>query len=437
VKYTILVVDDDRFVHMFIENAIETENHEYKIISAYNGQEGCDVAFSEELDLIIMDWEMPVMNGIEAMEILKGDPKTSDIPVIIITSSGNLQTAFDAGAIDFIRKPIDQIELLVRVKSTLSMFKLIRSIVKQTETLEQQSYELEQKNQDLKIEQEKIIKQAVILEKQSSELEQKNQILVKQTATLEQQSYELEQKNLVLKAEQEKSDALLQNILPAEIADQLKNKGTVEPKPYKTVSVLFTDFKGFTQISEKLSPQKIIIELGIFFAKFDEIIGDHFIEKIKTIGDSYMCVGGLPLRNKSNPIDTVLAALEMQDFTTKFNQEKIAKGEEPWNLRLGIHTGKVIAGVIGKKKFAYDIWGDTVNTASRMESAGEIGKVNISGETYKFIEPYFDCEYRGKIVAKHKGEIDMYFVHGLKPDFAESGSTIYPNQEFKSIMSEF
>jgi len=388
VKYTILVVDDDRFVHMFIENAIETENHEYKIISAYNGQEGCDVAFSEELDLIIMDWEMPVMNGIEAMEILKGDPKTSDIPVIIITSSGNLQTAFDAGAIDFIRKPIDQIELLVRVKSTLSMFKLIRSIVKQTETLEQQSYELEQKNQ-------------------------------------------------VLKAEQEKSDALLQNILPAEIADQLKNKGVVEPKPYKTVSVLFTDFKGFTQISEKLSPQKIIIELGIFFAKFDEIIGGHFIEKIKTIGDSYMCVGGLPLRNKSNPIDTVLAALEMQDFTTKFNQEKIAKGEEPWNLRLGIHTGKVIAGVIGKKKFAYDIWGDTVNTASRMESAGEIGKVNISGETYKYIEPYFDCEYRGKIVAKHKGEIDMYFVHGLKPDFAESGSIIYPNQEFKSIMSEF
>jgi class 3 adenylate cyclase len=373
---------------MFIENAIETENHEYKIISAYNGQEGCDVAFSEELDLIIMDWEMPVMNGIEAMEILKGDPKTSDIPVIIITSSGNLQTAFDAGAIDFIRKPIDQIELLVRVKSTLSMFKLIRSIVKQTETLEQQSYELEQKNQ-------------------------------------------------VLKAEQEKSDALLQNILPAEIADQLKNKGVVEPKPYKTVSVLFTDFKGFTQISEKLSPQKIIIELGIFFAKFDEIIGGHFIEKIKTIGDSYMCVGGLPLRNKSNPIDTVLAALEMQDFTTKFNQEKIAKGEEPWNLRLGIHTGKVIAGVIGKKKFAYDIWGDTVNTASRMESAGEIGKVNISGETYKYIEPYFDCEYRGKIVAKHKGEIDMYFVHGLKPDFAESGSIIYPNQEFKSIMSEF
>jgi class 3 adenylate cyclase len=132
-----------------------------------------------------------------------------------------------------------------------------------------------------------------------------------------------------------------------------------------------------------------------------------------------------------------LAGLEMQEFVKKINAEKTARGEEAWNLRLGIHTGKVIAGVIGKKKFAYDIWGDTVNTASRMESAGEIGKVNISGETYKHIEPYFDCEYRGKIVAKNKGEIDMYFVHGLKPAYAIPGSLIYPNDEFRSILSEY
>jgi len=177
--------------------------------------------------------------------------------------------------------------------------------------------------------------------------------------------------------------------------------------------------------------------LDVFFAKFDEIIGGHFIEKIKTIGDAYMCVGGLPLRNKSNPIDTVLAGLEMQDFVCKVNAEKEAKGEEKWNLRVGIHTGKVVAGVVGKKKFAYDIWGDTVNTASRMESAGEINMVNISGETYSKIEEYFDCEYRGKIKAKNKGDIDMYFVRGLKPQFAEPNSKILPNQEFRSILSEY
>ena len=387
-RYNILIADDDRFVHMFIENAIESEHHEYRIISAFNGQDACDLAFSQQVDLIIMDWEMPEMNGLDALDYIKSDPNTADIPIIIITSTGNLQTAFEAGAIDFIRKPLDRVELLVRVKSALSMFKLIKDIVTQSEMLENQSKELENNNASLK-------------------------------------------------EEKEKSDTLLLNILPYEIAEQLKNKGTVDAKTYRRVSVLFTDFKGFTKISEKLSPQEIIKELGIFFATFDEIVGGHFIEKIKTIGDAYMCVGGLPLRNKSNPIDTVLAGLEMQDYANKHNAEKIRNGEEPWNLRLGINTGKVIAGVIGKKKFAYDIWGDTVNTAARMETAGEIGKVNISGETYKHIKDYFECEHRGKIEAKNKGEIDMYFVHGLKPEYALPESMIKPNKKFLGILSEY
>jgi len=387
-KYTILIVDDDRFVHMYIENAIETEHRNYELISAYNGQEACDIATTQNIDLIIMDWEMPVMNGIEALENLKSDPVSADIPVIIITSTGNLQTAFNAGAIDFLKKPIDRVELLVRVKSSLSMFKLIKNIVKQSEELEEQQKELEQKNKHLEI-------------------------------------------------ERKKTDNLLLNILPYEIAEQLKNKGTVDTKTYRRVSVLFTDFKGFTKISEQLSPQEIIKELGVFFAKFDEIIGEHFIEKIKTIGDAYMCVGGLPLRNKSNPIDTVLAGLKMQRFAEHLNKKKVKEGFLPWHLRLGIHTGKVVAGVIGSKKFAYDIWGDTVNTASRMESSGEIGKVNISGDTHKHIKEYFECEYRGKIKAKNKGEIDMYFVHGLKPEYCEPDSNITPNKNFKQILSEY
>ncbi len=387
-KYTLLVADDDRFVHMFIESVFEAEHHDFQIISAFNGKEVCDIAANQKVDLIIMDWEMPVMSGIEALEYLKSDPAVSDIPVIIITTTGKLQLAFESGAIDFIRKPLDKTELLVRVKSALSMFKLIKQLVNQAEILEEQSKELELKNRELS-----------------------------------------EQK--------EKSDKLLLNILPYEIAEQLKNKGVVDAKTYRKVSVLFTDFKGFTKISEKLSPQEIIKELGVFFAKFDEIIGGHFIEKIKTIGDAYMCVGGLPLRNKSNPIDTVLAGLEMQAFANEYNKRKVAEGKEPWNLRIGIHTGRVVAGVIGKKKFAYDIWGDTVNTASRMESAGEIGKVNISGDTYEHIKDYFDCEYRGKIEAKNKGQIEMYFVHGLKKEYAVEGSIITPNKKFLQILSEY
>ena len=394
-KYTLLVADDDRFVHLFIESVFESEYHDFQIISAFNGKEVCEIVSTQSIDLIIMDWEMPVMSGIEALECLKSDPNAADIPVIIITTTGKLQQAFEAGAIDFIRKPLDKTELLVRVKSALSMFKLIKQLVMQAEILEEQSKELENKNKELSEQQDK------------------------------------------LSEEKDKSDKLLLNILPYEIAEQLKNKGSVDTKLYRRVSVLFTDFVGFTKISEKLSPQEIIKELDIFFAKFDEIIGNHFIEKIKTIGDAYMCVGGLPLRNKSNPIDTVLAGLEMQAFAKEYNEKRMAEGKEPWNLRIGIHTGKVIAGVIGKRKFAYDIWGDTVNTASRMESAGAPGKVNISGETYKHIQKYFDCEYRGKIQAKNKGEIDMYFVHGLKEEYAADVSRIVPNKKFQIILSEF
>ncbi len=393
-KYTLLVADDDRFVHMFIESVFESEHHDFQIISAFNGKEVCDIVSNRDVDLIIMDWEMPVMNGIEALECLKSEPGVADIPVIIITTTGNLQQAFEAGAIDFIRKPLDKTELLVRVKSALSMFKLIKQLVIQAEILEEQSIELEQKN------------------------------------------IELNDQKQALEREKEESERLLQNILPKEVADQLKNKGVVDPKPYRKVSVLFTDFQGFTKISEKLSPKEILKELGVFFEKFDEIIGKHHIEKIKTIGDAYMCVGGLPLRNHSNPLDTVLAALEMQDFAKKYNEQKIAEGKEPWNLRIGIHTGRVIAGVIGKKKFAYDIWGDTVNTASRMESAGEIGKVNISETTYEYIKDYFDCEERGKIEAKNKGLIKMYFVLGLKEEYSE-GSPVVPNKKFRSILSEY
>ncbi len=220
----------------------------------------------------------------------------------------------------------------------------------------------------------------------------------------------IESQKSIIEIEKEKSETLLLNILPEQTARELKENGVTEPRFYEKVSVLFTDFKGFTQISEKLSPQEIIAELNFCFLMFDEIVEKYNLEKIKTIGDAYMCAGGVPTANESNPIDAVRAGLEMQLFMQKWKAEKIAKGEPYFELRLGIHTGALVAGVIGKKKFAYDIWGDTVNLAARMEASGEIGKVNISGETFKFVENHFNCVHRGKIPAKNKGEVDMYFV---------------------------
>jgi adenylate cyclase len=223
----------------------------------------------------------------------------------------------------------------------------------------------------------------------------------------------LVQRNRISKARQ-RSDELLLNILPAETANELKAKGSAEAKLFDEVTVLFTDFKDFTQVAETMTPQSLVAEIHHCFKAFDGIMEKHGIEKIKTIGDAYMAAGGLPVMNTTNARDVVTAALEIQQFIRAYRVERQAKGLPGFDIRIGIHTGPVVAGIVGIKKFAYDIWGDTVNTASRMESSGEPGKVNISGSTYALVKDVFTCTHRGKIQAKHKGEIDMYFVEGAR-----------------------
>lgn len=217
------------------------------------------------------------------------------------------------------------------------------------------------------------------------------------------------QRNKINKA-RKRSDELLLNILPEEVAEELKAKGRTEAKHFDEVTVMFTDFKGFTQIAENLSATELVTEIDTCFKAFDEIIGRYGIEKIKTIGDAYMCAGGLPVANKSHAEDVVKAALDIQRFMSLHLQQRKREGKEIFEIRIGIHSGPVVAGIVGVKKFAYDIWGDTVNIASRMESSGEAGKVNISSSTYKLVKNKFKCEHRGKIQAKNKGEIDMYFL---------------------------
>ncbi len=177
---------------------------------------------------------------------------------------------------------------------------------------------------------------------------------------------------------------------------------------------MFTDFKNFSTISEKLSPVELVGEINTIFKAFDRIIGKYNVEKIKTIGDAYMCAGGLPVSSTTHFNDVILAAMEIRQFIEDHLHESRKSGRECFEIRIGIHTGPVVAGIVGDSKFAYDIWGDTVNIASRMESSGEAGKINVSGTTYELIKPLYHCTYRGKIHAKNKGEIDMYFVDGLR-----------------------
>ena len=203
---------------------------------------------------------------------------------------------------------------------------------------------------------------------------------------------------------------LLLNVLPREVAKELQVKGHATPRHYKSVSVMFTDFKAFTVLTDHMSPDDLVAELDACFNAFDGIIEKHNLEKIKTIGDSYMCAGGIPVEDDLYVLKIVKAGLEIQQYIADNNERRQEKGLEPWHLRIGIHVGPVVAGVVGKKKYAYDIWGSTVNIASRMESNGEPGKVNISSTTYELIKDYYECSYRGKISAKNIGEIDMYFI---------------------------
>ena len=212
--------------------------------------------------------------------------------------------------------------------------------------------------------------------------------------------------------EKDRSDGLLLNILPAEIAQELKEKGKAAPRKFENVSILFTDFKGFTEIAEKLSAEELVGEINTCFESFDSICKNYGIEKIKTIGDSYMAAGGLPVPSEDSVKNTVLAGLEMMECMIRSKKKKEAESRTSFEMRIGIHTGSVIAGIVGYTKFQYDVWGDTVNTASRIENTGETGKVNISHATYELIkdDPQFRFFPRGKVNAKGKGEMEMWFV---------------------------
>ena len=231
-----------------------------------------------------------------------------------------------------------------------------------------------------------------------------------------------------LQHEKEKSDNLLANMLPKGTAEEIMLKGKAAKTKYNFVTVLFSDIQGFTRIAEEMNPEVLIDELDRFFFHFDSLAEKYRIEKIKTIGDAYMCAGGIPERNRTNPVEVVLAALEMQKYMRFMKNDPAKTAARFWDIRIGIHTGTVIAGVVGHKKITYDIWGDTVNTASRMESSGEPGKINISGTTYEFVKDYFICDYRGRMPVKYKGDLDMYFVTGIRPELREPDGS--PSRRF-------
>jgi adenylate cyclase len=346
-KLKILVAEDEKIIAIDIRNTLRALGYEV-VLTVTTGEDVVKAAEELKPDLVLMDIMLSgSMNGIEAASIIQ--PKFN-IPVVYLTALSDNETINKAKITEplgYVLKPYDA--------------RILNSA----------------------------IEMAVYKHKVESELRKKTR--------------ELEEEKIV-------TDNLLHNILPSEIVAEWKMYGFISPRHYNHISIMFTDFQGFADISSQLSPDVLVKELNDIFQNFDTIIDSFNLEKLKTIGDSYMIGAGLPKESDDHAVKITQAAVEMQNFIIERNKYSGIQ----WQMRSGINSGQVIAGIVGTNKFTYDVWGDTVNIASRIESNSMPGRINISGSTYELIKDYFECEYRGKLNAKGKGEIDMYFVNNCK-----------------------
>ncbi len=372
-EYSVLYVDDE--LHNLNSFRAAMRRY-YNIFTSLSGEEGIEILRNNDIQIVITDQRMPNMTGVQFLQHIPGN---QDNIRIILTGFSDMESIIEAintGKVyRYITKPWDKDELKITIDNALETVMLRRNNKKLIDELQANNEHLEEK--------------------------------------VHERTLELEKQTLLLEESKSKSDSLLLNILPDEIAEELKKFGKSYARKHDVVSVLFADIKGFTIIAEKLSPEKLVKQLDEVFCAFDNIIVKYEMEKIKTIGDAYMCASGLPKKDAENAVKAVRTALDMQEFMKGFNVSSKIQNLPIFEIRIGIHTGPVVAGVVGLRKFAYDIWGDTVNLASQMEQRSEAGRVNISGDTYKLVKEHFTCTHRGKIPTKNRGDIDMYFVDEL------------------------
>jgi len=385
-RYKVLYIDDEADNLVVFKSAFRRY---YDVITALSAHEALDILRDEKISLIITDQRMPEMTGIDLIKSLPDEPYSIRMVLTGFSDVEAIIEAINSGSVyKYVTKPWDKNDLKVTIDKAI------------------EALEFRNKNKMLLLE----------LKEANEQLEKK---VIERTLQIQLQKEEIESQKTLIESEKEKADSLLLNILPFEIAEELKTTGKAKACRLENVTVLFSDFVDFTKISENLVPEQVVDELDYCFQAFDDITEKYGLEKIKTIGDAYMCVGGIPVPDSMGAHNAVLAAIEMQSFLSGLKEAN--KGNHFLNARIGIHTGPVIAGVVGKKKFAYDIWGDTVNTAARMESNSEGGKINISETTYELIKDSFECAHRGKIEVKGKGEMNMYFAERQLNEFAENG----------------
>ncbi len=410
----ILVVDDYPALVTITRHKLLKQG--YEVLTAQNGQDAWDIIQNDFPDLVISDVEMPVIDGYELCSKIKNDTVFRKIPVILVTSridTESLMKGIEAGADNYITKPYDDDTLFSKVHE------LLNNPVAVSDVKDTVKVTIEGNDYDIKADYSHLVNLLVSTYKNT----------LAQNAQLEKMQHGLNSTNQELELTKKEHEALLQNIFPKRIADSLLAYGTVAPERYEDATYMFTDFDNFSKVVPDIDPEKLIENLSFYFDKFDFFVEQHGLIKIKTIGDSYMTAGGIPDRNYSHAIDTCLVALKIRSFIGNL-KEALPANTPYFPIRIGINTGESIVGVIGKRRFAYDVWGSAVNLASRMEQNADTNTINISHSTYERVKDFFICEPRGEIEAKNIGKVPMYFLERIRPEFAEDEEGIMPNRMF-------
>ncbi len=414
---TIVIAEDSRVQAQILKRALEGRGHAVHL--GGNGVEALALVRQHRPAMLISDVEMPEMDGHALCRAVKGDPDLRRTPVLMLTAlaaTADILDGLQEGADAYVTKPYEAEHILERIEHLLAQDP---TGDKPGEPLE---FHYGGKAMRLDVTRRQLLN---LLLSTYENILQQNSKLAEMHRDLAATSGQLE-------ASLRKTRELLYKVFPRRIADELAEGGQSEPRHFDSVTVLFTDFVGFTKTAETMSARQLIEDLERYFRRFDQLLADCGMEKLKTIGDAYMAAGGVPEPNESHARDAAMFALGIREFVAATGREREAAGLSFFPIRIGLHTGPLVAGVIGEQRFLYDLWGDTVNTASRMESRGEPGRINMSAATHRLVEPWFECTSRGRIEVKGKGEVEMFFLERLKPEFSADAAGLVGNERFHS-----